>query len=126
MSPEPIRKEATGRYLVVIDVAAPEERRRRLKRRFATYKEARAWLAETRSHVGAGSFVRPQKVTVEQWVTAWLPILKSQAADVRQLLAQPPVAPAADPWLRPLQSIKPADLSTHYAWLLTSGRADHA
>ena len=26
---------------------------------------ARTWLAETRSHVGAGSFVRPQKVTVD-------------------------------------------------------------
>ena len=77
MSAEPIRKEATGRYLVVVDVAAPGGGRQ-LKRRFATYKEARAWLAETRSHVGAGSFVRPQKVTLEQWVTDWLPILQTQ------------------------------------------------
>ena len=101
---------------------------RQLKRRFATYKEARAWLAETRSHVGAGSFVRPQKVTLEQWVTDWLPILQTQvrpqtfdsyARNLRLHLL--PTLGA-----RPLQSVKPADLSTLYARLLTSGRADHA
>jgi len=99
-----------------------------LKRRFATYKEARAWLAATRSHVGAGSFVRPQKVTVEQWVTDWLPVLQTQvgpqmydsyARNLRLHLL--PTLGA-----RPLQSLKPADLSTLYARLLKSGRADHA
>ena len=36
VSAEPIRKEATGRYLVVVDVAAPGEKRQQLKRRFTT------------------------------------------------------------------------------------------
>ncbi len=60
---EPIRKEATGRYVVVLDVAAQGEKRRQLKRRFGTYKQARAWYHETRVHISTGAFVRPQKVT---------------------------------------------------------------
>lgn len=82
------------------DPTRPGGRRVSSQPRFATYKEASAWLAETRSHVGAGSFVRPRKVTSEQWVTAWPPILDAGTpADVRQLRAQPPAAPAADPRL---------------------------
>lgn len=128
MSAEPIRKEASGRYLIVVDVAAPGEKRRQVKRRFATYREARAWLAETRSHVGAGSFVRPRKVTLDQWVTDWLPILQTQVRPqtfdsyARNLRLH--LLPTLGS--RPLQSIKPADLSALYARLLASGRADHA
>lgn len=90
-------------------------------------KEARPWLAETRSHVGAGSFVRPRKVAVEQWVTDWLPILPTQVRPqtfdsyARNLRLH--LLPTLS---RPLQSLKPAELSTLYARLLTSGRADHA
>ena len=49
MSRQPITKEASGRYVVVVDVAASGEKRRQLRRRFGTYKEARAWLSETGS-----------------------------------------------------------------------------
>lgn len=69
---EPIKKEATGRYVVVVDVASPGEKRKQLKRRFTTYKEARTWLAATRSEVATGRYVAPTKVTVTEHLTEWL------------------------------------------------------
>ena len=128
MSREPIRKESSGKYVVVVDVAAPGEKRKQLRRRFATYKEARAWLGETRGQVAASSFVRPQRLTLQQWVDQWLPVLRTQVRPqtydsyARNLRLH--LLPAlAD---KPLQSIKAADLTALYARLLTSGRADHA
>lgn len=127
VSREPIRKEPTGRYVVVVDVAAPGEGRRQLRRRFATYKEARSWLSETRSQVGTGSFVRPQRITLGQWIDEWLPVLQTQvrpqtfSSYSRNLRLH--VVPTLG--AKPLQSLKPADLTNLYARLLKSGRADH-
>jgi integrase len=127
VSAEPIRKEATGRYVVVVDVAAPGERRKQLKRRFATYREARVWLGTTRSQVGAGSFVRPQRMTLAQWVDEWLPVLRTQVRrqtyDSYERNLRLHVLPTLG--ARPLQSIKAAELTTLYARLLVSGRVDH-
>ncbi len=128
MSREPIRKEPSGRYVVVVDVAAPGERRRQLRRRFDTYKEARAWLGETRATVSTGTFVRPQKMTLATWVDEyWLPVLRTQVrrstydSYTRNLRLH--VLPTLG--AKPLQTIKPAHLTTLYARLLASGRADH-
>jgi len=127
VSREPIRKEATGRYVAVIDVAQPGEKRRQLRRRFATYREARSWLTEVRTQLGSGSFVRPQRITVAQWVEDWLPVLESQvrpqtfASYSRNLRLH--VLPSLGD--KPLQSVKPADLTSLYARLLRNGRADH-
>jgi integrase len=127
MSREPITKEASGRYVVVVDVAAPGEKRRQLRRRFGTYKEARTWLAETRSQIGAGSFVQPQRMTLGDWVDEWLPVLQTQVRPqtfhsyARNLRLH--VIPTLGG--KPLQALKPADLTTLYARLLKSGRADY-
>jgi hypothetical protein len=58
MRRDPIRKEASGRYVVVIDTAAPGERRRQTKKRFGTYKEARAWLATVRVELSEQRFIK--------------------------------------------------------------------
>lgn len=127
MSREPIRREATGRYVVVIDVAPPGEKRRQLRRRFATYREARSWLTEQRTQLGSGSFVRPQRMTVSQWIDEWLPVLESQVRPQtfesysRNLRLH--VVPTLG--AKHLQSLKPADLTKLYARLLQSGRADY-
>lgn len=127
MSREPIRKEASGRYVVVVDVAASGEKRRQLRRRFNTYKDARAWLSETSSRVGTGSFVLPQRMTLGQWIDEWLPVLQTQvrpqtySSYARNLRLH--VLPTLG--RRPLQSLKPADLTSLYARLLKTGRADH-
>jgi integrase len=127
MSRQPITKEASGRYVVVVDVAASGEKRRQLRRRFGTYKEARAWLSETRQQLSTGSFVRPQRMTLAEWVEAWLPILRTQVrrqtynSYERNLRLH--ILPAIGG--KRLQALKPADLTALYAQQLTSGRVDH-
>lgn len=127
MRRDPIRKEASGRYLVVIDTAAPGEKRRQTKRRFDTYKEARAWLAQVRVELSEQRFIKPQKVTVEQHVAAWLPILRTQvrestASSYERNLRLHVLSRLGT---KPLQSLRPADLNSLYAELLESGRLNH-
>ena len=127
MSAEPIRKEATGRYVVVVDIAVPGERRKQLKRRFTTYREARVWLGTTRAKVEAGSFVRPQRMTLAEWVDEWLPVLRTQVRRQTYESYERNLRLHVLPTLgaRPMQSIKAAELTTLYARLLVSGRVDH-
>src|SRR4051794_16978857 len=76
---EPIRKEASGRYVAVVDVARSGEKRRQLKRRFDTRKEARSWLAEVRSNQNRGTFVAPDRTTLKQFVEQrWLPAVRTE------------------------------------------------
>lgn len=127
MTREPIRKEASGRYVVVVDVAAPGEKRRQIKRRFHTYKEARSWLACTRSEVSAGAFVRPQRLTLAQYVEQWLPVLRTQVRPSTAYSYERNLRLHVLPALgaRPLQALRPADLTALYAQLLAEGRLDH-
>lgn len=75
MSREPIRKQPSDRYVVVIDTAAPGEKRRQTKKRFDTHKGARRWLSETRVAIGEQRFVTPARTTLQQWVEQWVPIM---------------------------------------------------
>jgi integrase len=124
---EPISKEPSGRYMVVLDVAAQGDRRRQLRRRFDTYRDARAWLTETRSLIGTGSFVQPRKLTFAMWVEQWLPVLKTQVRPATYHSYERNLRLHVLPDLggRRLQQLKPADLSALYARLLISGRKDH-
>lgn len=124
---EPIRKEPSGRYVVVLDTAAPGEPRRQTKRRFDTHREARAWLSQKRTELAEQRFVRPQRTTLSVYVDDWLPVLRSQVrastADSYERNLQLHVLPALGS--KPLQSIRPADLTALYGRLLQSGKLDH-
>lgn len=124
---EPIRKEASGRYLVVIDAAGPGEPRHQVKRRFGTYKAARAWLSQTRMELTEQRFVRPQRITLAEHVQAWLPVLRTQVRESTSSSYARNLRLHVLPTLgtKPLQSIRPADLTSLYAQLLANGRRDH-
>jgi integrase len=121
---EPIRREPSGRYMVVIDTAATGERRRQTKRRFDTYREARTWLSLTRTEVAQQRFVQPVRTTLEQWVDQWVPVMRTRVrpstADSYERNLRLHVLPTLG--AKPLQAIKVADLTNMYARLLTSGR----
>lgn len=81
MSTEPIRrlyaddaKTKVRGYRVVCD--APRDpatgRRKQLTATFATYKEARAWLAETRTSIDKGTFVRRERTDLDAFLDSWL------------------------------------------------------
>ncbi|QGF22429.1 tyrosine-type recombinase/integrase [Raineyella fluvialis] len=73
---EPIRlvttKTGEHRYEVVLTVSPPGERRRQVRRRFATLKEARAAVDHTRDAVRGGRFTPSSTVTLDQLVEQWL------------------------------------------------------
>jgi hypothetical protein len=127
MSREPIRKEASGRYVAVADVAAPGEPRKQLRRRFDTYKAAREWLTKTRHDVREGLFVAPKRTTFAEYVEEWvirqrLQVRPSTAASYERYLRLHAV-PALGP--RPMHAIRPGELEKLYVQLLVDGKLDY-
>lgn len=127
-SREPVRKDlATGRWILTVDIAEPGEKRRQYKRRFDTYKEARAELTRIRSERDRGTFVAPKKVTLREYVETWLPVLRTQVRPSTAASYERALRTRVLPTLgsRQLQAIRPAELTALYAALLVGGRTDH-
>jgi hypothetical protein len=60
-----IRKDDSGAWFFVVDIAGPRGARTQLKRRgFTTKKQAAAALAATITDQNRGAFIRPSRVTV--------------------------------------------------------------
>lgn len=72
---EPIRLIETGagwRYEATVTTSAPGARRTQARRRFATLKEARAFVARARTEVGSGTFHQRSDMTLSQLGELWL------------------------------------------------------
>jgi integrase len=73
-----VRDRTTGkkvvRYQVTVDAGHDSEtgRRRQIRRRFPTEKEARAELAAVQGGIRAGTYVHSSRLTVDQACEAWL------------------------------------------------------
>lgn len=60
------------RYQLTVDTGTVDGKRKQLRRRYRTEKEARAALVEIQGQVNAGSYVQPSTLTVEQACAEWL------------------------------------------------------
>jgi integrase len=60
------------RYQLTVDTGIVDGKRKQLRRRYRTEKEARAALAEIQGQVAGGTYVQPSTLTVEQACTDWL------------------------------------------------------
>jgi integrase len=60
------------RYQLTVDTGSVDGKRKQLRRRYGTEKEARAALAEILGQVSAGAYVQPSTFTVEQACADWL------------------------------------------------------
>jgi integrase len=60
------------RYQLTVDTGSVDGKRKQLRRRYGTEKEARAALAEILGQVNAGAYVQPSTFTVEQACADWL------------------------------------------------------
>jgi integrase len=60
------------RYQLTVDTGIVDGKRKQLRRRYRTEKEARAALAEIQGQVNAGTYVHPSTLTVEQACADWL------------------------------------------------------
>lgn len=121
-----IRKDDSGKWFFVIDVAGPSGVRTQLKRRgFATKKEAAAALSATITDQNRGAFIRPSRVTVRTFlVDEWLPaktttLKPSTAATYAQYLRS-----YAAPYIGDLElsKVDGGVLNALYGHLLSAGR----
>jgi integrase len=60
------------RYQLTVDTGSVDGKRKQLRRRYRTEKEARAALAQILGQVNAGAYVQPSTLTVEQACSDWL------------------------------------------------------
>jgi integrase len=60
------------RYQLTVDTGIVDGKRKQLRRRYRTEKEARAALAEIQGQVASGTYVQPSTLTVEQACADWL------------------------------------------------------
>lgn len=66
---EPIRREATGRFVAVVGVRGQDGARTQRKRRFADLSDAREWVAETRTApVLASDYQLTVRVLADRWL----------------------------------------------------------
>jgi hypothetical protein len=74
---EPIRKitlsDGSGRYRVVVDAGRkPDGTRARRTSTHRIRRETREWLAAVRTDVGRGTYVAPQRTTLDEHLDTWL------------------------------------------------------
>lgn len=121
-----IKKDTAGYYFVV-DIARKGEPRKQLKRRFKTYRTARAGLTKLLGELAEGSFVQPDRMTVQHWIEKWVPVLRTQVRPSTAASYERNLRLHLLPTLGPcqLQSLRAADLTALYAQLLVSGRLNH-
>jgi integrase len=60
------------RYQLTVDTGTVDGKRKQLRRRYRTEKDARAALAEIQGQVRAGTYVQPSTLTLEQACADWL------------------------------------------------------
>src|SRR6478609_8727952 len=65
-------KRPVVRYQLTVDTGIVDGKRKQLRRRFRTEKEARAELAKIQGQVADGTYVRPSTLTIDQACTDWL------------------------------------------------------
>ena len=128
---EPINKVTlkdgkTIRYELVIDLPPDPEnpaKRKQSRTRYKTLTEARKELSRIRHESNTGTFVRPRKTTVSEYLETWLAghVRDLEAATARNYRdALRPVNERLG--ARELQSVEKSDVDALVEWMLTSGR----
>jgi hypothetical protein len=78
-------KRPVVRYQLTVDTGIVDGKRKQLRRRYRTEKEARAELAKIQGQVAGGTYVQPSTLTADQACTDWLRSRQNPADDGRRL-----------------------------------------
>jgi integrase len=127
---EPIEKvklkSGETRYELVVDLPpdpANPGKRNQIRRRFKTQKEARAELSRIRHESNTGTFVRPRKTTVSEYLETWLAghvrDLEAATAEKYRHALQPVHERLG---AREVQSVEKSDVDALLTWMHTAGR----
>jgi integrase len=118
-------KDSTVRYRFVIDIGRDPDtgKRKQVTHTYDTKKEARSEYARIKHECDRGTYVRPHKLTVGDFLDEWLTsatrdVEKATAANYRDALL-----PVREKYgSRPLQQLSETDVEKLIDWMLTSAR----
>lgn len=124
-----IKQDASGKWFFVVDVPAPNGKRRQIRRRgFRIKEDAKNGLKDTLLDLRAGTYVEPSKLTFGSYLSQWLDTLPSAGRRpstidsyrraINAYVVKDDIAAV------PLQSLGALDLDGLYSKLITSGRRD--
>ena len=125
---EPIRKIKTAdgsvRYRLVVDIGhGPDGKRKQLTRTFDKLKDARTELSKIRHQTADGTYVKPSKITVSEYLDEYLVGATRGRRESTKVCYRNAFQPVRDRLGdRPLQSITKADIEDLVDWMLNSGR----
>ncbi len=125
---EPIRKikmaDGSVRYRLVVDIGhEPGGKRKQLTRTFDKLKEARTELSKIRHQTADGTYVKPSKITVSEYLDEYLVGATRDRRESTKVCYRNAFEPIRDRLGdRPLQSITKADIEDLVDWMLSSGR----
>ncbi len=122
-----IKQDASGRWFFVIDVPAPNGKRRQIRRRgFRIKDDAKNALTDALIELRTGTYVEASKMTFGAYLTQWLDTLPSAGRRpstidsyrraINAYVTKDDIAAV------PLQSIGALDLDGLYSKLISSGR----
>lgn len=118
-------RDGTVKYRFVVDVGRDPAtgKRKQLTRTLDTKREAKAEYARIRHETDLGTYVRPSRVTVNEFLDEWLAsatrdVEKATAANYRDAVL--PVRERLG--CRALQTLSEADVERLVDWMLTNGR----
>lgn len=118
-------KNGKARYRFVVDVGTHPVtgRRQQLTYTYDTLTEARSEYARIKHENDRGTFVKPSKVTVNDWLDTWLASATRDVEKATTANYEDALLPARERLgTRPVQDLAEADVEGLVDWMLTSGR----
>lgn len=126
---DPIKKitlrDGTARYRFVVDIGRDPETGKRQQKTFTfdTKREARAEYDKVRHQTNEGSYIRPAKITVSQYLDTWLEAATRDLRDSSKRSYVDALRPVHERLGEiPMQKVTKADIERLVTWMLTSGR----
>ena len=126
----PVRKRSKGSWEIYLDIGRDPGTGRRLRQYqtiMGTKRQAEQRLAEVKVSIEKGSYIKPQKITIAEWLSSWIDgyvttncgirTIQSYESEVRRHLI--PAIGAI-----PLTQLQPQHLQNYYACALSRGRVD--
>jgi integrase len=118
-------KDGTVRYRFVVDIGRDPETGRRQQKTFTfdTKREARAEYDKIRHQTNEGTYVRPAKITVSQYLDTWMEGATRELRDSSKRSYSDALRPVRERLgLIPMQKVTKADIERMVTWMQTQGR----
>jgi integrase len=118
-------KNGTVRYRFVVDIGLDPETGKRQQKTFTfdAKREARAEYDKIRHQTGEGTYIRPAKITVSQYLDTWMEGATRGLRDSSKRSYSDALRPARERLgAIPMQKVTKVDIERMVSWMETSGR----